>query len=73
MSEQIGVIHDCFISHANDGDELQLRFKEAYIEIMKMKPLELIGAQLDPEGVLEVPYIGTLDLDRVMDAEYIIS
>ena len=73
MSNQIGVIHDCFIGHANDGDELQLRFKEAYIEIMKLKPLELIGAQLDPEGVLDVPYIGTLDLDRVMDAEYIIS
>lgn len=73
MSNNIGVIHDCFISHANDGDELQLRFKEAFVEIMSMRPLELIGKQLDPEGVLEVPYIGTMDLSSVMDAEYIIS
>ena len=73
MSVRIGVIHDCFMSHANDGDELQLRFKEAYIEIMKMKPLELIGKQLDPDGTIEVPYIGTLDLERVMNSKYIIS
>jgi DNA-directed RNA polymerase len=73
MSKQIGVIHDCFIGHANDGDELQHVFKKGYVEIMKMRPLALLGAQLDPEGTIDVPYIGTLDLDLVMDAEYIIS
>lgn len=73
MTVNIGVIHDCFISHANYGDELRYQFKEAYIEVMKMKPLELIGKQLDPEGTIDVPYIGTLDLDLVRDAEYIIS
>lgn len=73
MSNHIGVIHDCFISHANDGDELQSQFKEAYIEIMEMKPLELIGKQLDPDGTIEVPYIGTLDFNEVRNARYIIS
>lgn len=73
MSCNIGVIHDCFLCHANYGDELQSKFKEAYIEIMQMKPLELIGKQLDPDGNIEVPYIGTMDLDEVRNAQYIIS
>lgn len=73
MSVNIGVIHDCFLSHANHGDELQYQFKEAYIEVMNMKPLELIGKQLDPDGTIDVPYIGTMDLDEVRNAQYIIS
>lgn len=73
MSVQIGVIHDCFIVPPNSGDEVQTKFKEAYVEIMRMKPLELLGKQLDPDGTVEVPYIGTLNLDDVLDSEYIIS
>jgi DNA-directed RNA polymerase len=73
MSTNIGVIHDCFISHANDGDEVRDEFKKAYVEIMEMKPLELISKQLDPDGTIEVPYIGTLNFDDVLKADYIIS
>ena len=73
MNSSIGVIHDCFLSHPNDGFILQEVFKEGYIKLMKQRPLELLGKQLDPEGVIDIPYIGTLNLDDVIHSKYIIS
>lgn len=69
----IGTIHDCFLVHPNNWKEIQRCFKESYIEIMEAKPLETIGKQLDPNGIVEVPWIGTLDLEDVRKATYIIS
>ena len=73
ISSDIGVIHDCFLVHPNLGDEIRHHYKEGYIKIMKSEPLRLFGEHLDPEGKVEVPLIGTLDLDEVRDSEYILS
>ncbi|MCI4435839.1 MAG: hypothetical protein JHC33_03405 [Ignisphaera sp.] len=71
--KDIGTIHDCFMVHPNDWIRIKNCFKESYVDLMSMNPLRHIGGQLDPEGLVDVPYIGTLDLNDVMLSEYIIS
>ena len=73
MSQNIGVIHDCFLVHPNDGDEIQLHYKEGFIKVMQADPLRNIQQQLDPEHKVEFPEYGELELEEVMDSEYIIS
>jgi DNA-directed RNA polymerase len=73
MQEQIGVIHDCFLVHPNDGYTIQDWYKEAFIEVMKADPLRNIQKQIDPEGKVEFPEYGELNLDEVRDSRYIIS
>ncbi len=73
MSSDIGVIHDCFLVHPNQGEEIRNHYKEGYIRIMQMGPLDMISKELDPNGEIEVPCVGTLDLDEVRDSMYIIS
>lgn len=70
-TNSIGINHDCFTVLPNQGDELQRNFRHSYVELMACKPLEYIGHQLDVE--VEVPSVGTLDLEEVYTAEYIIS
>ena len=69
----LGVIHDCFLVHPNYGEDVRECYKEGYVAIMKEDPLKLFAKELDPEGKVEIPYVGDLDLDDVMDSEYIIS
>ena len=73
MSTQIGVIHDCFLVHPNDGSEIQECYKEGFIAVMEADPLRNIQEQLDPEGKVAFPEYGTLDLNEVRDSKYIIS
>ena len=73
LDQHIGVIHDCFLAHPNDGYELQDAYRAAFIEVMKADPLRLIQQQLDPEGVVDFPEYGELDLDEVKHSKYIIS
>lgn len=73
MSDGIGVIHDCYLVHPNKGDEIRHHYKEGYIAIMSSNPLEKLSKELDTEGKIQVPCIGTLDLAEVRDSEYIIS
>jgi len=73
MSGDIGVIHDCFLVHPNNGEEIRTHYKNGYVEIMRGKPLKQLSKELDPEGKVEIPYVNTLDLDDVYDSEYIIS
>jgi len=73
MSQPIGVIHDCFLVHPNDGDEIQYQYKEGFITVMEADPLRNIQEQLDPEGIVEFPEYGELVLDEVRDSDYIIS
>jgi DNA-directed RNA polymerase len=73
MSNPIGVIHDCFLVHPNDGDEIQYQYKEGFIAVMEADPLRNIQEQLDPEGLVEFPEYGELDLNEVRDSDYIIS
>jgi len=69
----IGTIHDCFLCHPNYWRDMQEAFKDAYIEIMESNPMEFIGRQLDPEGLIEIPMINTLNLKDVKNSKYIIS
>lgn len=69
----IGVIHDCFLVHPNDGYKVQEQYRKGFVAIMKCDPLGLIGQQLDPEGKVEQPERGELNLDDVLKAQYIIS
>ncbi len=69
----IGTVHDCFLVPPNQGYEVQQHYKEAYVETMEADPLRLIQQQLDPEGEVEFPEYGSLDLQDVYDSEYIIS
>lgn len=73
MSTDIGVIHDCFLVHPNEGDEIRYHYKEGFIKIMECNPLKMFGDKLDTEHKVEVPCVGTLDLTEVRDSEYIIS
>jgi DNA-directed RNA polymerase len=67
----IGVIHDCFLCHPNNGTKLQDLYKDNYIRIMKDKPLEKFCKMLGIKK--KVPYIGDLDLREVRKSRYIIS
>ena len=73
MSSQIGVIHDCFLVHPNDGQEIQDWYKEGFITVMKADPIRSIQQQLDPDNLIEFPEYGELDLNEVRDSKYIIS
>lgn len=72
-TDNIGVIHDCFLVHPNNGDEIRKNYKEGYITIMEQSPLSMLSKEVDKEGKVSVPCIGTLNLDDVMNSEYIIS
>ena len=67
----IGTNHDCFTVPPNDAEVLGDNFRVAYKEVMECSPLAFIGKQLD--STVEVPHIGSLDLEDVLEAKYIIS
>ena len=69
----IGTVHDCFLVHPNEGEQVRNLYKEGYIALMSTNPMEYIGRQIDKEGKIEVPCIGTLNLEEVKDSMYIIS
>jgi len=69
----VGVIHDCFLVSPNNGNKVRDAYRESFISLMMYKPLEHFSRQIDPIGLVEVPYIGTMDLVEVADAKYIIS
>jgi DNA-directed RNA polymerase len=69
--KNIGVIHDCFIMHPNDAEKVRTSFRQAFVKLFSSKPLEYIGHQINKD--VEVPSIGTLNLDEVLQAKYIIS
>jgi DNA-directed RNA polymerase len=73
IGRDLGVIHDCFLVHPNDGERVRDMYKEAYVVVMEADPLALFAEELDPEGIVEIPYVGDLDLKEVYDSEYIIS
>ena len=72
-TSSIGTIHDCFLVHPNQGEEVRNLYKEGYVEVMKSDPLGKFSKELDPEQQVEIPYVGDLDLDDVYNSEYIIS
>lgn len=67
----IWVIHDNFIVNPNDGYLVQEAYRESYIELMELNPIEFIGKQLNAEVKLEK--VNTLDLKEVKKSKYIIS
>jgi DNA-directed RNA polymerase len=69
----VGVIHDCFLVSPNNGDKVRDHYRDSFISLMMIRPLEHFGRQIDPTGKVEVPYIGTMDLADIALAEYIIS
>lgn len=73
MDEPIGVIHDCFLVHPNDGFKIHNQYKEGFIAVMEADPLRNIQEQLDPEHLVEFPEYGELNLNDVRYSEYIIS
>lgn len=73
MDKGIGVIHDCVIVHPNDGYQAQDKYREGYVKLMELHPLEHISKQLDPTGQLDVPSRGELNLKDVFKSRYIIS
>lgn len=73
MMQPIGVIHDCFLVHPNDGDDIQHAYKEGFIAVMEADPLRNIQQQLDPDGEVDFPEYGELQLTEVRDSDYIIS
>ena len=72
-TSSIGTIHDCFLVHPNQGEEVRNLYKGGYVEVMKSDPLGKFSKELDPEQQVEIPYVGDLDLDDVYNSEYIIS
>ena len=73
IGADIGTIHDCFLVHPNEGENVRDCYKQGYIDVMKLDPLKMFANELDPDGLVEIPYVGDLELDEVMDSEYIIS
>jgi len=73
IGADIGTIHDCFLVHPNEGENVRDCYKEGFIQVMKADPLKLFAEELDPEGEVEIPYVGDLDLEEVYDSQYIIS
>lgn len=73
--DDIGVIHDCFLVHPNDAENVRTNYKEGYIKIMKTKPLETFqkGLNLNEKDYVKIPYVGTLNLEDILEAEYILS
>lgn len=69
----IGTVHDCFLVHPNQGEQVRDNYKKGYVTLMETSPLSYIGRQIDSEGLIEVPCVGTLDLQEVYNSMYIIS
>lgn len=72
-TKSIGTIHDCFLVHPNQGDEVRMLYKEGYVRVMEADPLKMFQKELDPKRKVEIPYVGDLDLQEVYDSSYIIS
>jgi len=74
-TNDIGIIHDCFLVHPNDAEELRFNYSEGYIEIMETNPLKVFQDDLNlkEEDKVEVPCIGTLDLKEVRKSLYAMS
>ena len=73
IGKDIGTIHDCFLVHPNDGTRVVNGYKHAYVEVMESDPLKKFQEELDKDKVIDIPYVGDLDLKEVYDSEYIIS
>ena len=73
IGKDIGTIHDCFLVHPNDGTRVVNGYKHAYVEVMESDPLKKFQEELDPEGTVDIPYVGDLNLKEVYDSMYIIS
>ncbi len=73
INNDIGTIHDCFLVHPNQGDEVRDKYKEGFVRVMQTDPLKMFADELDPKGKIEIPYVGDLDLEEVHDSMYIIS
>jgi DNA-directed RNA polymerase len=71
--KDIGTIHDCMLVHPNNGELVRWAYKDAYVKTMECDPLYMFSKELDPEGIVEIPYINDLNLKEVYDSEYIIS
>ena len=69
----IGTVHDCFLVHPNQGEQVRDNYKKGYVKLMETSPLSYIGRQIDTEGTILVPCVGTLDLQDVYNSMYIIS
>ena len=69
----IGTIHDCFLVPPNSGYEVQEGYKKSFVEVMETDPMRTMQQQLDPLEEVEFPEYGSLDLNDVYDAQYIIS
>ena len=73
IGADIGTIHDCFLVHPNEGDNVRDCYKEGFVKVMEADPLAMFAKELDPDGEVEIPYVGDLDLKEVYNSEYIIS
>lgn len=65
-------IHDQFSCHPADADELFKTIKEAFVDLIKLDPL---GQLLDLHGLSHMKQelmVNTLDLDRVLESEFIV-
>ncbi len=73
IGTDVGVIHDCFLVHPNNGKLVTDMYKEGYIRVMEADPLKMFSDELDPEHKVEIPYVNDLDLQDVYNSVYIIS
>lgn len=68
------LIHDSFSVLPNDVEQLNKSFRESYVKLFKDKPLEKWVKQVDEDHEnVEIPYIGDLKLEEVLESGYIIS
>jgi DNA-directed RNA polymerase len=73
IGHDVGVIHDCFLVHPNQGSKVREMYKQGYVEVMRADPLKMFSEEVDPEGKVNIPYVNDLNLEEVYDSEYIIS
>ena len=68
------LIHDSFSVGANDVQALHKAFREAYVEVFKLQPLQQWVNQILPSksGIVQDVMINDLNLDEVLDSDYII-
>lgn len=72
--DSVAVVHDSFGTHAGDTDTLRKSLKDTFVEMYAEPVLEdlkdsaedIISAEID----LEVPFIGSLELEETRDATY---
>jgi DNA-directed RNA polymerase len=69
------LIHDSYGVPINQVSNLNLRVREAYVELFKQQPLQQWIKQVNPafEERGNDIMINTLDLEEVMDSRYIFS